>query len=114
MFNSKKCRAAVLSLALAAKNAMFTLASDLPSSVDDERFKSMDVQGAPRLILGTVFWIMRLVGILVVMSGIYKLLVARKDGEAEEINVAMMKIIMGLCFICFPWILTALHIVTKQ
>ena len=113
MLNSKRFKAAMLSLALAAKGAITTLASDLPSSVDDERFKNMNAKGVPGMILGTVFWIMRLVGVLVVMSGIYKLLVARKDGEAEEINMAMMKIILGLCFIGFPWILTALHIVTK-
>lgn len=82
------------------------------ASIADEKFKSMSAEGAPSLILGTVIWILRIVGVVVFIVGIYKLTVAKKNGEAEDMNMAMIKVVIGACFLCFPAILKALGIIS--
>lgn len=80
-------------------------------SIKDEQFKSMNMQDVPSLILGTVFWILRIVGVIVLMDGIYKFCVARKDGEADDINRAIVRCTIAAIFIALPSILQALNLV---
>lgn len=80
-------------------------------SIKDDQFKSMNMQDVPSLILGTVFWILRIVGVVVLMDGIYKLTAARKDGEADEMNRAIVRCTIAAIFITLPSILQALHLV---
>lgn len=81
------------------------------TSIADDQFKSMEVDKVPSLILGTTFWILRLAGVIILISGIYKLTASRKDGDAEEINGAMLRCIVAACFIALPKIMKALHLV---
>lgn len=63
------------------------------------------------LILGLAFWIARLVGIGMLVWGIYGYVTARKDGEAESMNGALGKLISGLVLICMPSVMTGLGII---
>lgn len=63
------------------------------------------------LILGLAFWIARLVGIGMLVWGIYGYVTARKDGEAESMNGAIGKLISGVVLIAMPSVLTALGII---
>lgn len=63
------------------------------------------------LILGLAFWISRLVGIGMLVWGIYGYVTARKDGEAESMNGALGKLISGIVLIGMPSVLTALGII---
>ena len=63
------------------------------------------------LILGLAFWISRLVGIGMLVWGIYGYVTARKDGEAESMNGALGKLISGIVLIAMPGVMTALNII---
>jgi hypothetical protein len=103
-----RAKTLIAAFMMTAQNVVSAMAGT--PSIDDDKFKSMDIQAVPSMILGSVIWLLRLAGVVVLMTGIYKLTAARKDGEAEEMNIAMIKICIGLIFICFPAILKAVHI----
>lgn len=63
------------------------------------------------LILGLAFWIARLVGIGMLVWGIYGYVTARKDGEAESMNGAIGKLISGVVLIAMPSVMTGLGII---
>lgn len=63
------------------------------------------------LIIGLAVWLCRLVGIGMLIWGIYGYVTARKDGEAESMNGSLGKLISGLVLICMPSILSALGII---
>lgn len=105
----KKIAKILLTISCVLQYTFISLAA--PTSITDSKFASMDADKVPSLILGTVIWLLRIVGVLVLMSGIYKVLVARKSGEAEDINMAMIKLVIGACFIAFPGILKAIGVI---
>ena len=106
----KKITALLSSLLLSFQYA-FTAFATNNVSIDDEKFKSMSVDGVPSLIIGTVIWGLRIIGVVVLMVGIYRFTSARKSGEADDMNGAMMKLIIGVCFISFAAILKAINII---
>lgn len=106
----KKSATLILQTSLSLQYAFCSFAAD--KSITDSEFASMDVNSVPSLILGTVILILRIVGVLVFMSGIYKMISARKSGEADDINMAMVKLTIGACFMAFPAIMKALGIIT--
>lgn len=63
------------------------------------------------MLLGITFWICRLFGVLVLMWGIYSIIVAKKDGDADSINIAIIKMIFGALLFAMPNILRALEII---
>lgn len=63
------------------------------------------------MILGLAFWIARLVGIGMLVWGIYGYVTARKDGEAESMNGAIGKLISGVVLIAMPSVMTGLGII---
>jgi len=65
------------------------------------------------LILGTVFWVLRVSGVILLMYGIYGYVTAKKDGEANNINGAIVKIVFALIFLTMPWIFKSLGIITS-
>ena len=69
---------------------------------------SLDPEG---LIIGLAVWICRLVGIAMLIWGIYGYVTARKDGEAESMNGAIGKLISGIVLVAMPTILRALNII---
>jgi len=63
------------------------------------------------LIIGLAVWIARLIGIGMLIWGIYGYVTARKDGEAESMNGALGKLISGLVLVCMPSVLKGLGII---
>jgi len=63
------------------------------------------------LIIGLAVWVCRLIGIGMLIWGIYGYVTARKDGEAEAMNGAIGKLVAGLVLICMPAILKGLNII---
>lgn len=96
---------------VSAATAMSSYASGLTI---DHNYKiapgaaSLDPEG---LIIGLAVWICRLVGIAMLIWGIYGYVTARKDGEAESMNGAIGKLISGIVLVAMPTILRALNII---
>lgn len=107
----KKITAIILPISLSLQYALTSYAVDT-SSIADSKFASMNVNEVPSLILGTVITILRIAGIIVFTSGVYKMITAKKSGEAEDMNAAMIKLTIGACFIAFPAIMKALGLIT--
>lgn len=63
-----------------------------------------------QLIIGLAMWIARVIGIGMLIWGVYGYVTARKDGEAESMNGALGKLISGLVLICMPSVLRGLGI----
>lgn len=106
----KKSVALIMQISLSLQYAFCSFAAE--KSITDSEFVSMDVNGVPSLIIGTVILILRIAGVLVFMNGIYKMISAKKNGEADNINMAMMKLTIGACFMAFPAIMKAFGIFT--
>lgn len=63
------------------------------------------------LIIGLAVWICRIIGIAMLIWGIYGYVTARKDGEAESMNGAIGKLVSGIVLVAMPSILQALGII---
>lgn len=63
------------------------------------------------MVLAVIFWLLRVTGVVVLMWGIYGMITAKKDGDADSINQAMIKCIFGTVFLSMPGILKALNII---
>ena len=86
----------------------FSVTVDM-SSVAQHFSKPDDIAG---IIVGLALWICQLVGIGMLIWGIYGYVTARKDGEAESMNGAIGKLVSGCVLIGMKGILNALHIVS--
>lgn len=64
------------------------------------------------LIIGIGVWVARLIGIGMLIWGIYGYFTARKDGEAESMNAALGKLTSGIALILMPNILRGLKIIS--
>lgn len=60
------------------------------------------------LIIGLALWLCRLVGVGMLIWGIYGYVTARKDGEAEAMNGSLGKLISGAVLIGMPSVLQAI------
>lgn len=63
------------------------------------------------VIVGLALWVCQLVGIGMLIWGIYGYVTARKDGEAESMNGAISKLVSGCVLIGMKGILQMLDIV---
>ena len=63
------------------------------------------------MIIGLAVWVCRLVGIGMLIWGIYGYVTARKDGEAEAMNGAIGKLVAGLVLVCMAAVLRGLSII---
>lgn len=63
------------------------------------------------IILSLAFWACRLMGISMLIWGIYGYLTARKEGEAESMNGAIGKLVSGGALIAMPFLLKQLGII---
>ena len=78
-------------------------------SVDDfNRMTGPTVEGP---LLWIIFYLLRLVGAVVLIWGIHGYLIAKKDGNADEINQAMVKLIFGGCLLGLPWLLSEIGVI---
>jgi len=79
-------------------------------SVDD--FNNLTGDKIASTVLWIVFFLLRLVGAVVLIWGIYGMITAKKDGDADQINVAMAKLIFGACFLGLPWLLSQISVIS--
>lgn len=77
----------------------------------DYTVKDMTNVNPEGLILGLAFWICRIIGVAMLVWGIYGYVTARKDGEAESMNGAIGKLISGVVLIAMPNVLKGLDII---
>lgn len=84
--------------------------ADLQISHDYNISSDIGNTNPEQLIIGLAMWIARLIGIGMLIWGVYGYVTARKDGEAESMNGALGKLISGLVLICMPSVLTGLGI----
>lgn len=78
-------------------------------TVDD--FDKVTGDNVAGMLLGITFWACRLFGVVVIMWGIYSVITAKKDGDADAINIAIIKLIFGAVLLGIPNILRALEII---
>ena len=104
----------VKGMASQAFNGMLCLATMAMCSVNafagfsiNTGYQIKDVQNLnpEQLILGLAFWLCRLVGISMLIFGIYGYVTARKDGEAESMNGAIGKLVSGAVLLMMPTVL---------
>lgn len=107
MQSEKKLKTFILLVVMSLNYAMISMAD---VHITDQKFKDMSLSGVPGMIIGGVLFVLKIAGFLLTMAGAYKMASARKAGEAEEMNVAIIKLVIGLCFLCFETILKALGI----
>lgn len=75
---------------------------------DFDSYTISDFQG---VVLGTVFFILRLFGILALIWGLYNAIIAKKSGDARQYGMAFTKLMLGFCMVCLPTILRAANII---
>ena len=111
---SKVVTGAFFAVEMALMNTNMAWAGDNELDIDTNYEISKDVGGVnpEGLIIGLALWISRLVGIGMLVWGVYGYVTARKDGEAESMNGALGKLISGLVLICMPSVLRALGVIS--
>lgn len=93
--------------------AFFATNSGFGVSVDMDTVSQnfQDPNDIAGIIVGLALWICQLVGIGMLIWGIYGYVTARKDGEAESMNGAISKLVSGCVLIGMKGILQLLGIV---
>lgn len=66
---------------------------------------NLDDFNAEGAIIGIAIWVCRMIGIAMIIWGIYGYVTARKDGEAESMNGAIGKLVAGAVLISMKSIL---------
>lgn len=105
--------ASAVSFAIRYPYAFFASGFKIPtvnSQSLSQNFSSPDqIMG---MIVGLALWICQMVGVGMLIWGIYGYVTARKDGEAEAMNGALGKLISGAVLIGMEGVLRLLKIVT--
>jgi len=81
------------------------------SDVSPDDFDNVTVTSLTGWIIGFTMWVLRLSGIICTVWGIYELVTCRKDGDADGINIGIVKFAIGLVLIAAPSILKSLQII---
>lgn len=93
------------------RTRLCTYAVTIGPNVMASDFDTYSIAQFQSLVLNIIFWFLRVTGVVVLMWGIYGMVTAKKDGDADSINQAMMKCVFGAVFLCMPGILKALKII---
>lgn len=104
-------RRAITALGIYSVYAMSSINAFAVTIKHDYTVKDMSNVNPEGLILGLAFWICRIIGVAMLVWGIYGYVTARKDGEAESMNGAIGKLISGVVLIAMPNVLTGLDII---
>lgn len=104
-------RQAMTALGIYAVYTMNTINAFAVTIKHDYTVKDMTNVNPEGLILGLAFWICRIIGVAMLVWGIYGYVTARKDGEAESMNGAIGKLISGVVLIAMPNVLKGLDII---
>lgn len=76
---------------------------------DFDDYSLSEMQG---VMLGTVFWILRLLGVLALIWGLYGFIIGRRNGDPRQYSGAWAKIALAFCLIMLPVILKAVDIIS--
>lgn len=109
MHKKTKLKILASSLLLSLNSALTSMATTV--HITDQQFKDMSLSGVPGMIIGGIIFVLRIIGVILTMTGIYKMVTARKNGEADEMSAAMVKLVIGMCFLIFEAILRTLKII---
>lgn len=80
-------------------------------NVTVDEFNKITGDNVAGMLLGITFWFCRLFGVVLIMWGIYSVITAKKDGDADAINISIIKLIFGAVLLGMPNILKALEII---
>lgn len=92
----------------------FTSFAALPpvsSNVKPDDFDNLDIGSTVGWIIGFTLWVLRVAGVVCIIWGVYGFVVSRKDGDADGINMGILKFGIGLVLTCMPSILKAAQII---
>lgn len=93
------------------RTRLHAYAMTISPNVKASDFDAYTILQFQSMVLNIIFWFLRVTGVVVLMWGIYGMVTAKKDGDADSINQAMLKLIFGTVFLCMPGILNALKII---
>lgn len=93
------------------RTTVYAYALVISPNVKASDFDAYTIPQFQNMVLNLIFWILRMVGAVVLMWGVYGFITARKEGDADSINQAMVKFIFGTVFLCMPGLLKALKII---
>ena len=108
----KRLETALAALITTASFPISSYATTIRQDAKPSDFDAFTISNAPGYIMGVAFWILRIVGVVLLIAGIGTTVSARKDGEADEINVGVIKIVAGVMFLGLPNILKALGVIS--
>ena len=101
----------VTALAATALTPLTAYAFVLRPDANPSDFDALTLTDAPGYIMGIAFWVVRIIGLILIIAGIYSYAMAKKDGDADEITVGLVKTCIGALFLSLPYILKALGII---
>lgn len=107
----KKLSAGLAVAAAAICSGVKTYALSISSNAKPSDFDSYTISDFQGVVLGTVFFILRLFGILALIWGLYNAVIAKKSGDARQYGMAFTKLTLGFCMVCLPTILRAANII---
>ena len=109
----KTLSAIATTLMFAAKYPYAFFAFEIPT-VNSQNLsqKFSDPNQIMGMVVGLALWICQMVGVGMLIWGIYGYVTARKDGEAEAMNGALGKLISGAVLIGMKGVLKMLGIVS--
>lgn len=96
---------------LAAVCQVNTYAMTVKPDITVDEFNNYTGDNVAGMLLGITFWICRVFGVVIIMWGIYSIITAKKDGDADTINISIVKLIFGAVLLGMPSILKGLGII---
>lgn len=81
-------------------------------NVTAKDFDNLTIGNVTGWIVGFILWVLRIAGFLGVIWGIYGYVVSKKDGEADGMNIGILKFGIGLVLMCLPAVLIKLGVIT--
>lgn len=90
---------------------MMSYAFEIPTvNVQNMSSKFSDVNQVAGVVIGLGLWVCQMVGIGMIIWGVYGYVTARKDGEAEAMNGALSKLIGGAVLLGMKGVLSVIGI----
>lgn len=98
-------------LCLTAVSQIGSYAMTVKPDITVDEFNNYTGDNVVGMLLGITFWICRLFGVVIIMWGIYSIVTAKKDGDADSINISIIKLMFGVVLVGMPSIMRALGII---
>ena len=109
----KRLSAGLIGVSLFLQNTMTSFAFKINANAVARDFDNYTISDLQGLMLGTTFWLLRMVGIVAVIWGVYSFISAKKQGgDSRSYAIAVTKLTLGLVLIVLPAVLKAANIIT--